>query len=168
MRVVPEHGSTPPIDAAIGDDPIDVAAAVARVASPDCGGLGVFVGTVRTSAAAPGRADAAVVRLDYEAHPELAPRRLRAIAEDAAARWDLRRVVVQHRTGSCGVGEPTVVVACAAPHRGDALDACRFVIDAVKTTVPIWKREVYADGSSWLGAEGDASNSPRPDAGARA
>jgi molybdopterin synthase catalytic subunit len=142
------------ISAAISADPLDVSAAVASVSSPDCGGLGIFVGTVRTSAAAPGRVDVAVVRLDYDAHPVLAPRRLHEIATSAAAKWDLRKVVALHRSGPCEVGEPTVVVACAAPHRSDALDACRYMIEEIKTTVPIWKREVYADGSSWLGVEG--------------
>jgi molybdopterin synthase catalytic subunit len=99
----------------------------------------------------------AVVRLDYEAHPELAATRLEEIGRDAADKWELLRVVAWHRTGACELGEPTVVVACSAPHRGDALEACRHVIDTIKATVPIWKREVYADGSSWVGAEGDGA-----------
>jgi molybdopterin synthase catalytic subunit len=142
------------ITTAIAADALDVSAAISAVSSSDCGGIGIFVGTVRTSAAAPHHEDTAVIRLDYEAHPTLAPARLRAIAEEAAAKWDLRKVVALHRSGRCDVGEPTVVVACSAPHRGDALDACRFMIEDIKTTVPIWKREVYADGSTWLGGEG--------------
>lgn len=142
----------------VSEAALDVGAVIAEVSDADCGGIAVFVGTVRTSAAAPG-ARRTVVRLEYEAHPTLAPRRLTEIAEGAGARWDLRRLVAVHRTGSCDIGEPTVVVACAAPHRGEALDACRWIIDTIKGTVPIWKREVYADGSSWLGAEGTAGAS---------
>jgi molybdopterin synthase catalytic subunit len=144
----------PDIAARIEAGALDVGGVLAAASSPDCGGVAVFIGTVRTSAAVPGNDDKAVVRLDYDAHPTLAEARLRALAGEAAARWGLERVVALHRTGSCDVGEPSVVVACGAPHRTEALEACRWMIDAIKTTVPIWKREVYADGSSWLGAEG--------------
>jgi molybdopterin synthase catalytic subunit len=152
VRVPP----VPEISVGISEEPLDVKAVIASAAGPECGGIGIFVGTVRTSAAVPERSDTPVVRLDYEAHPTLAEERLRAIARDAAGRWGLERVGAWHRAGSCDVGEPTVVVACGAEHRGDALDACRWIIDTIKTTVPIWKREVYADGSSWIGAEGVA------------
>jgi molybdopterin synthase catalytic subunit len=138
----------------ISADPLDVTAITTAAHAPGCGGIGVFIGTVRTSAAAAEHADVPVVRLDYDAHPTLAPERMRAIAEEASRKWPLKRVAAWHRTGSCDVGEPTVVVACGAEHRGDALDACRWIIDTIKKTVPFWKREVYADGSSWLGAEG--------------
>lgn len=148
------------VSTGISDEPLEVSRAVAAASAPECGGIGVFVGTVRVSAAAPGHADTPVVRLEYEAHPSLAPERMRAIAEQAAAKWPLERVSAWHRTGPCDVGEPTVVVACGAAHRGDALEACRWIIDEIKTTVPIWKREVYADGSSWIGAEGEGG--PRP------
>jgi molybdopterin synthase catalytic subunit len=139
----------------IVDKPLDVAAAASEVAAPECGGIAVFVGTVRETAAVESNAAKSVVQLVYEAHPTLAPRRLDEIAREAAAKWDLRSVSARHRTGACSVGEPTVVVACSAPHRADALEACRYIIDTIKSTVPIWKREVYADGSSWVGAEGE-------------
>lgn len=139
--------------AGVTPDPIDPAIAIARVAGPASGGVGVFIGTVRSSPAVKG-ADKDVVRLEYEAHPTLADERLRAICLEAKERWNLSDAFALHRTGSCEVGEPTVVVACSAPHRAEALDACRFIIDTIKRTVPIWKREVYADGSAWVGVEG--------------
>jgi molybdopterin synthase catalytic subunit len=142
------------VHTAISEGPLDVNAAIAEASGPECGGIGVFVGTVRESAAVAGHESKAVVALDYEAHPALAPQRLGAIAEAAATRWSLPRVVAWHRTGHCDLGEPTVVVACGAPHRGYALEACRWLIDELKATVPIWKREIYSDGSSWVGAEG--------------
>lgn len=143
------------INTALSEAPLDVPGALASVSGPECGGIAVFVGTVRSSPAVPGKESKAVVRLDYEAHPALAPQRLDDIARRAAERWDVRRITAIHRTGPCDLGEPTVVVSCGAPHRGDALEACRWLIDELKATVPIWKREIYSDGSSWVGAEGE-------------
>ena len=146
---------TATVDASVTPEPLDVAAAIASVSEPEVGGIAVFVGTVRVSASAAGSADKAVTHLEYEAHPTLAQQRLREIAQEAVQRWGLRRVVAVHRTGHCELGEPTVVIACAAAHRAEALEACRWMIDTVKSTVPIWKQESYADGSSWVGAEGE-------------
>jgi molybdopterin synthase catalytic subunit len=111
----------------------------------------MFVGTVRDGSSVETNAGKPVVALDYDSHPTLAEQRLREIAFEATTKWDVRKVVAIHRTGHCELGEPTVVVACGAPHRGDALEACRWIIDTIKSTVPIWKREAYADGSSWVG-----------------
>jgi molybdopterin synthase catalytic subunit len=134
-------------------EPLDVTGAIAAASSTGAGAIAVFVGTVRSSAAASGHGDDSVVRLEYDAHVGLANKRLDEIARDATAKWGLLRVIARHRTGSCALGEPTVVVACSAPHRAEALDACRWIIDELKATVPIFKREVYEDGSSWIGAE---------------
>lgn len=92
--------------------------------------------------------------LEYEAHETLAAERLRAICLEAGELWDVRRAVAIHRTGRCALGEVTVVIACGAPHRKDALEACRWIIDKVKSTVPIFKREIYPDGAAWVVAEG--------------
>jgi molybdopterin synthase catalytic subunit len=147
---------TPPeISVAISAAPLDVAAAIGASATPETGGVGVFVGTVRASASVAGSGDKQVTRLEYEAHPTLAEPTLRELALEAARKWDLVRVVAIHRTGTCELGEPTVVIACSAAHRAPALDACRWLIDAIKAGVPIWKKEVYADGSEWVGTEGD-------------
>ena len=138
------------IRTAIVPTALDVGALVAEASSPECGGIGVFVGTVRRSAAGDGNSP--VEALEYEVHPTLAHERLRRVAEEAAERWDVEEVVVEHRSGHCATGEPTVVIVCAAPHRADALNACRWVIDEIKREVPIWKKEIYEDGSSWVGA----------------
>lgn len=135
-------------------DPLDISEAVAMASSPAAGGIAMFVGTVRATPAVHGNADKTVVRLDYEAHDQLAREGLAALAHQASERWELERVVALHRVGSCDVGEPAVVVVCSGAHRAEALDACRWLIDELKATVPIWKKEVYADGSSWVGAEG--------------
>jgi len=137
----------------ISESPLDVGAAISAASGDQLGGIAVFIGTVRDVPSVDANADRPVARLDYEAHPELAHIRLREIAADAAQKWDVRKVVAVHRTGSCDLGEPTVVVACGSPHRRDALEACRWIIDTIKSEVPIWKREVYADsgGSAWVG-----------------
>ena len=136
---------------AITGEPLDVEGAISEVAAPEHGGIAIFVGTVRESPAR-GEGSSPVISLEYDAHPRLASERLEQIAREAAEKWSLGRVVAIHRVATCNVGEPTVVVACGAPHRAEALDACRWMIDTIKDTVPIWKREIYADGSSWVGA----------------
>ena len=138
------------ISVSISAAPIDVAAAMGAAGTTETGATGVFVGTVRATPSE--EAGKQVVRLDYEAHPKLAEETMRALALQAAEKWPLARVVAIHRTGSCEVGDPTVVIACSAAHRAEALDACRWLIDEIKATVPIWKKEIYSDGSSWVGA----------------
>ena len=152
-----EDGPPLQIVVAVTKRKLDVAGAVAAVTGPEVGGIGIFVGTVRHSAAVEANAGKAVTSLDYEAHVSLAEQRLSEIAREASVKWDVRRITAIHRTGHCGLGEPTVVVACGAPHRGDALEACRWMIDTIKSSVPIWKREGYADGSSWVGSDGDTA-----------
>ena len=146
---------SPSIVAAVTTRPLDAAGAIAEVSAPGCGAIASFVGVVRTSPAA-GETNSPVVALEYDAHEELATARLEEIARAAAEKWNLHAVHLEHRIGRCAVGEPTVVVACASPHRGEALDACRHIIDTVKSTVPIWKNEIYEDGSAWVGADGEA------------
>jgi len=134
------------------DEPVEVGTLIASAATPSCGAVASFVGTVRESPSVDAHAGKAVVGLEYESHPTLAREKLAGIATEAADKWGLERVVAVHRTGRCELGEATIVIACSAPHRAEALDACRWVIDEVKATVPIWKKEIYADGSSWVGA----------------
>ncbi|MGH9484866.1 MAG: molybdenum cofactor biosynthesis protein MoaE [Terriglobales bacterium] len=101
--------------------------------------------------AAPGRR---VVKLEYEAYEEMAAQQLSVIADEAVERWGLRGIEIVHRLGSVPVGEASVRVVVAAAHRAAAFDACRFAIDTLKRSVPIWKKEYFADGSQW--AEGDS------------
>ena len=140
------------VHTAVSAEPLDVAALIADASSPDCGAIASFVGTVRESASVDENSGKPVTQLDYEAHPTLAPQKLREVATQAAEKWPLARVVAVHRTGTCELGEPTVVIACASAHRGDALEACHWVIDEIKASVPIWKKEIYTDGSSWVGS----------------
>jgi molybdopterin synthase catalytic subunit len=127
-------------------EPLPVDAACSFAVRPDCGGLVVFVGTVRDHA--PGRE--AVHALEYEAYAEAAESRLRALASSARRRWPaLGRIVLWHRLGRLEVGEASVVVVASAPHREEAFAGARYLIDTLKKTVPIWKREHWAGGADW-------------------
>lgn len=113
---------------------------------PRCGAVVVFSGTVRDHAE--GRTG--VTRLEYEAYTEHVEPRLAAIVDELRQRWaEVVRVALVHRVGPCQLGEPTVVVAVSSPHRPDAFAAARFAIDALKASVPIWKREVWDGGEDW-------------------
>jgi len=130
----------------IRETPLDVAEVLAAVEDPAAGGVSVFVGAVRDH-----DARKAVSALDYTAHPSAADR-LRDAVDRVAARHRVVAVAAVHRVGHLEVGDLAVVVAAAAAHRGQAFDASRALIDDLKATVPIWKHQVYADGSdSWVG-----------------
>ncbi|MFZ3356717.1 MAG: molybdenum cofactor biosynthesis protein MoaE [Thermoplasmata archaeon] len=117
--------------------PLRVEAAFRELESPLAGGVTVFLGRVRPDRSRSGR----VVALFYEAHRRLALRSMRSLARAAVARYELRRVVLWHRLGIVAVGEVSVIVGVAAPHRADAFAAARFLIDRVKTETPIWKMD---------------------------
>ena len=127
-------------------DPVGADEAVSFVADPAAGATCVFLGTVRDHSEA-GR----VTGLTYEAWEEQAVRRLEALADEMFGRWPLRRVAFLHRWGELAVGEVSVVVACSAPHRAEAFEACRHGIEQLKRDVPIWKKEHLITGSSsWV------------------
>jgi molybdopterin synthase catalytic subunit len=127
-------------------EPLDLDAAVREVETEDAGAIATFVGTVRRRSR--GRV---VLHLDYEAYEEMAEEVMATIARDLEARYQLCKVAIHHRVGRVGVGEPSVVIAVSAPHRADALAACREAIDTLKETVPLWKKEVYEGGEEWIG-----------------
>jgi len=130
-------------------EPIDVAALVASVQHPQAGAVVLFCGTVRA------RSRGRDVRfLEYEAYETLAQREMRRIAEEAARRWPVLRLAAAHRLGHLEIGEASVAVAVAAPHRADAFAAARYVIDTLKQSVPIWKKEVWSEGEEWVGSGG--------------
>ena len=120
------------------------------VAHSRAGAICTFTGVVRDSSR--GRT---VTHLEYEAFAEMATTQMRKIADEIAERWPEARVAMIHRTGRLEIGEPSVVVSVSAPHRAEAIDACRWGIDRLKESVPIWKKEHAADGTFWI--EGDHS-----------
>ena len=125
---------------------LDSSAAVEFLRDESAGGIDLFLGTTRRFTA--GRE---TERLEYEAYGSMAVDEMKRLAEKAAVRWPLAKVVVHHRTGVVAVTESSVIVGVSSPHRKDAFDATRFLIDTLKTEVPIWKREHFADGESeWV------------------
>ena len=141
-------GATPTDAAwcALTDTALDVDALSAWVGRPDCGATVVFTGTVRDHA--PGLVG--VTHLDYEAYEQQAVPRMQALADEVLARWPaVGRVALHHRVGEVPVGAAAVVVAVATAHRAEAFEAAHWAIDALKSTVPIWKKEHHAGGESW-------------------
>lgn len=132
-------------ESGLTDGPIDLAELEGGVAGNAHGALVTFVGRARD------RADDGriVLELEYEAYPEMAIAVLREIGAEAEARWPGSAVAVVHRTGLVPIGEAAVAIAVAAPHRSEAYEASRFVIEAIKQRLPIWKRERFADGTEW-------------------
>ncbi len=131
---------------AVRDAPLSVDEALAAVRHPECGGVSLFVGVVRDH----DHGDS-VTGLEYSAHPT-AVETMRAVCEEVLASSEALRVAAVHRTGTLEVGDLAVVVAAAAPHRGQAFDACRAVIDTLKARTPIWKHQHLGDGSAeWVG-----------------
>src|SRR3990170_1981285 len=122
-------------------------AIVASVNDPRAGAVMLFCGTVREHSR-----ERRVQFLEYEAYEALAEREMRRIAEEAARRWPVLRLAAVHRLGHLNVGETSIAIAISAPHRADAFAAARFVIDALKQSVPIWKKEVWGGGEEWIGS----------------
>jgi len=128
--------------------PLDARRMETAVAHKGAGAICTFTGVVRDSSR--GRS---VTHLEYEAYAEMATAQMRKIADEIAEKWPDARVAMAHRTGRLEIGEPSVVVSVSAPHRGEAIAACKWGIDRLKETVPIWKKEHAADGTYWI--EGD-------------
>jgi molybdopterin synthase catalytic subunit/molybdopterin converting factor small subunit len=126
--------------------PLDIAAVLREVESPEAGAVASFVGTVRRRSR---KRD--VLHLEYEAFEEMAEEMIERLAAELTERHGLCAAAIHHRLGRVEIGEASVVIAVSAPHRSAALDACREAIETLKTTIPLWKKEVYAGGEEWIG-----------------
>lgn len=134
-------------DILLTEHPLSVEACNAFVGTPDAGGIVIFVGTVRNQTKGK-----AVVRLEFEAYAPMAVSEMRKIAQRALSEFPVQRVAIHHRTGVLDIGAIPVIIAVGAAHRGAAFDACEYCIDALKQTVPIWKKEIFEDGEVWVAA----------------
>ena len=129
----------------ITQEPLDRDGLVAAVSHPGVGGIVVFEGVVRDNARGK-----QVRYLEYDVYPEMAIQQILAIIVEAEKRWAVDRIAVAHRIGRLEIGEASVIIVVATPHRAEAFEACRYIIDTLKTTVPIWKKEVATDGEEWV------------------
>jgi len=139
----------PPVsggDFKLSAEPLSLDAAVREVSRDDAGAIATFTGTVRSRSR--GRD---VLYLEYEAYEGMAEETMAALAGDLRARYSLSEIAIHHRIGRVEIGEPSVVIAVSAPHRHEALAACKEAIDTLKQTVPLWKKEVYEGGEEWIG-----------------
>lgn len=126
-------------------EPLNREALIAAVSHPSAGGIVVFEGVVRNNARGK-----QIRYLEYDVYPEMAEQQIRTIIAEAVRKWGVERIAVAHRFGRLEIGEASVIIAVAAPHRAEAFDACRYIIDTLKTTVPIWKKEVATNGEEWV------------------
>jgi molybdopterin synthase catalytic subunit len=127
--------------------PLNIQSSIDWIMSPESGGIDVFIGTVRN--VTKGKM---VIRLEFEAYEPMAIAEMEKIAKQAFAKWPVQKVLVHHRTGALDVGEVPVIIAVSAAHRAAAFDACRYIIDTLKQSVPIWKKEIFEDGEVWVAA----------------
>jgi molybdopterin synthase catalytic subunit len=132
----------------VTDKPINLQELVDCVTDPEAGAIATFIGTTRNN-----NEGRKVIALDYEAYPEMAEKELTRLGEEARRKWQICRMAIVHRVGPVQITEPSVMIAVSAAHREAAFAACRFAIEEIKKTVPIWKKEVYEGGEVWIGTQ---------------
>uniref|UniRef100_A0A2P2J6B0 Molybdopterin synthase catalytic subunit n=1 Tax=Rhizophora mucronata TaxID=61149 RepID=A0A2P2J6B0_RHIMU len=132
------------VEILVENNPIDIAKYLNYVGAPQAGAIATFSGTTRDTFEGK-----TVVELRYEAYVPMAIRQIKSICSSARSLWNIYSIAVVHRLGPVAVGETSIFIAVSAVHRVDALDACKFVIDKLKASVPIWKKEVYSNGEVW-------------------
>lgn len=138
------------IECIVTSEPIDTGRLMTSASDPGAGAMALFIGTARNSSSA--RQGNQVSRLEYEAYVPMAEREMRSIAVEAIDMFGVVNLIVHHRVGVLAIGDAAVVVVVASAHRAPAFDACRYMIEELKKRVPIWKKEVFDDGSEWVNA----------------
>jgi molybdopterin synthase catalytic subunit len=126
-------------------DPLDERELMRTVSNDAAGAIALFAGVVRNE-----NLGRTVDYLVYDAYPPMAERKMAEIADEVRARWPITGIAMEHRTGRLEIGEASVLIAVSSPHRSDAIEACHYAIDRLKSTVPIWKKEVFEGGEEWL------------------
>jgi len=138
-------------------EPLNPAAAIEWVTCPQAGGINLFLGTTRAQAGPAQQSSAGeLVALDYHAYEEMAVKEIARIVGLARTRWPMEKVAVWHRLGEVKVTQASVAIAVSSPHRGESFAACQYIIDELKKSVPIWKREIFANVDRWQAAGQDA------------
>lgn len=131
----------------ITDQPINTNEILAYTSDPQAGGIDVFIGTVRDKSFGK-----AVTKLEYEAYDTMAIKEMQKLCDTASQKWPIVKYAIVHRKGALQIGDIAVVIAVSTPHRAAAFEACQWLIDNLKVTVPIWKKEFYLDGDVWVAA----------------
>ncbi|MFQ5856973.1 MAG: molybdenum cofactor biosynthesis protein MoaE [Anaerolineae bacterium] len=126
-------------------EPITADLVIAAVGDPGAGAICTFLGVVRDN-----NLGREVDYLEYEAYPEMAVPAMQRIADEIRERWDVIEIAIVHRVGRLDIGETSVGIVVSSPHRAEAFEACHYAIDRLKEIVPIWKKEVWADGEEWI------------------
>ena len=135
------------IDIRISAELLSLETSLTVITDSTCGGVASFVGTVRAQ-----NANRKVLHLEFECYEAMALKEMQRIAEDCTEKFKVKNICIHHRIGVVKVGDPAVVIAVNAEHRNGIFDACSYIIDTLKQTVPIWKKEVFEDGSHWVSA----------------
>lgn len=133
------------IDVKVQKTPLDLDKCMKKMADTSSGGTAVFIGTARDET--DGRP---VLRLEFEAYKDMALNEMKKIALEATERWPVHKILIHHRDGIVRAGETAVIIVAVAPRRDAAFQACRYAIDKLKETVPIWKKEIFEDGAEWV------------------
>ncbi len=131
----------------ITNNPIDIQYVIKSAERAEAGAVNVFIGIVRSKTG-----QRRVIRLEYEAYEPMAVLEIKKIIELAKYKWKLQGWAVSHRVGTLNIGDVAVVVAVSTAHRKESFEACQFIIDSLKQTVPIWKKEVFDGGEEWVSA----------------
>ena len=127
------------------NEPIDISRVLSEVGTDSDGAVVSFVGRVRNFSN-----EKTVLHIEFEAYNEMARKEIKKAADDACEKWHLNSCLVMHRFGRIEIGEACIIIAVSSPHRKEAFQAAQYIIDAIKKEVPIWKKEFYSDGSSWI------------------
>ncbi|REC45478.1 molybdenum cofactor biosynthesis protein MoaE [Chryseobacterium pennipullorum] len=135
------------IDINITENTLDITACLSAAQDFGSGGVSTFIGTVRNVTK-----EKSVVRLEYECYQPMAMKEIRKIADKAIDLFSVKNIVVHHRTGILFPGDAAIIIVVSAGHREAVFDACKYMIDTIKETVPIWKKEIFDDGEEWVSA----------------
>jgi molybdopterin synthase catalytic subunit len=132
----------------VTEHPLNLQELVDFVTDPEAGAIATFIGTTRNN-----NEGRRVIALDYDAYPEMAEKELKRIGDHANSKWPLCRMAIAHRIGPVQITQASVMIAVSSAHRDAAFAACRFAIEEIKKTVPIWKKELYEGGELWIGTQ---------------
>ncbi|WP_286485972.1 molybdenum cofactor biosynthesis protein MoaE [Chryseobacterium indologenes] len=135
------------MDIRITEDTLNITECLALAQDLKSGGIATFIGTVRNVTR-----NKPVIRLEYECYQSMAAKEIKKIADQAMFQFSVRNIVVHHRTGILFPGDAAVIIVVSDGHRDAVFDACRYIIDTIKKTVPIWKKEIFEDGEEWVSA----------------